>query len=385
MLTVLVSGTYNATDAYPNVKYKIEMLREMGGIRVIETGQYFCPAINYRTSLSTPLIFLFCFFTLFAKSIISGFSVIRNRKADILYIPYPSIGLLFFIWFFPVCFRPKKIIVDAFISIYDTVVVDREILSAKSISSRILKGIEGRLYSMADLVIADTIENVEFLVNTFSLSKKKVTFLPLAINEKVYLKKQVDDNLKSENHRFRILFVGTFVPLHGIKYICDSLRLIRDEIIDFVFIGDGQQARILERCIKDLEGEKIRILWHKGWHSSNFIYKEIKQSDLCVGIMGNRQKTDRVWPFKNYIYMAAGKALVTADTAVSNRIKGHFLKKPFFTINPQDPTEFVKLIKELLKNKKMVQEVEFDALKIYQKEFSGRVVKEMFKKILITL
>lgn len=56
-----------------------------------------------------------------------------------------------------------------------------------------------------------------------------------------------------------ILFVGTFIPLHGISVIIEAMKLLRDyEDLKFKFIGDGSEAYKLEAAIKII---KVFLTW----------------------------------------------------------------------------------------------------------------------------
>jgi hypothetical protein len=95
------------------------------------------------------------------------FRLLRAPPADIVYIPYPGVFVLNLL---PRRLRRRAhVVVDAFISIYDTAVCDRQLLAPTDLLARLLRWVERRAYNRADLVIVDTPENASFIRSTFEL------------------------------------------------------------------------------------------------------------------------------------------------------------------------------------------------------------------------
>ncbi len=115
---------------------------------------------------------------------------------------------------------------------------------------------------------------------------------------------------KTRDGTFVVAFVGTFVPLHGFGVIASAIDLFEAaDRIQFVFVGDGQQAEVLERLVnrrKDLD-----IVWHRGWHSPESIARIVAGADACLGVFGGEGKAARVLPYKLYLYLLLGRPVIT--------------------------------------------------------------------------
>ena len=77
-------------------------------------------------------------------------------------------------------FERTAIVWDAFIPLYDTVVRDRELISAKSVSAKGLLALERTSARGADLVLADTSAHRELLARDLRLAREKIAVVPVA-------------------------------------------------------------------------------------------------------------------------------------------------------------------------------------------------------------
>jgi glycosyltransferase involved in cell wall biosynthesis len=97
--------------------------------------------------------------------------------------------------------------------------------------------------------------------------------------------------------------------LHGVERLAQAIGLLRHrDDIEFQIVGDGQSAEAFARALAS--GPRVR--WDRGWKSAAEIAQLIRDADICLGIFGETPKARRVWPLKNYCYMAVGRALVTS-------------------------------------------------------------------------
>jgi glycosyltransferase involved in cell wall biosynthesis len=142
----------------------------------------------------------------------------------------------------------------------------------------------------------------------FNLPATQVLAIPLSTNETEF----TPIAHAPPNSVCTVLFVGTLIPLHGIAFILDAIsRLAHRQDIGFRLVGDGQESAKIAAAIKPLGS---RLVWVQGWQSSAQLAAEIANADICLGIFGEGNKTQRVCPFKLYAYAAMGRATITGDT-----------------------------------------------------------------------
>lgn len=298
---LLVAGVHQSTDAYPNTLYRVSQLHSQFGVNEVNFPMWSTPAGGWKSTRS-PIRTLW-------KAITSHLQVawVIGCKShyNILYIPYPAPLVALLASLLP--HRPRRIVVDGFISLYDTVVNDRKLWPPNSLLSRVLYKLERHAFVKADIVLVDTLQNAEFYSKLFNISPKHFFALPLATNEIDY----VPTPYFPSRERCRVLFIGTFVPLHGIRTIIEAARrLISRKDIEFQIIGDGVDAELFQTEIKYL----ANVTWRRRWHSAAELAQEIKMADICLGIFGDTEKAQRVCPYKIYSYSSIGRAIITGNT-----------------------------------------------------------------------
>src|SRR3546814_19686301 len=65
-------------------------------------------------------------------------------------------------------------------------------------------------------------------------------------------------------HETKVVFIGTFVPLQGTTLIAQAIDALREhEVLEFLIIGDGQQAEEAARWLH----AHPRLTWWRDWQS----------------------------------------------------------------------------------------------------------------------
>src|SRR3989304_3209708 len=160
VVRVCYFGTYTMEEGYPRSRGIIEGLRR-NGVEVTECHEDFwkdtseklegVKAGYIKTTLRLPRVYL---------SLIKKFMKIGPYDAMI-------VGYAGHIDIFPAKFlnilRHRPIIFDAFLSLYDTAVIDRKIVQAGSLKAKLLRMIDKWSCRMADAVMLDTTAHINFI------------------------------------------------------------------------------------------------------------------------------------------------------------------------------------------------------------------------------
>lgn len=340
---LLILGVHISSDAYPNVRYKVQALKAEPDVREINS-----PAPMHLLFKKAPTrierIFALGWF-----AVLFGFAHLRVLIAYLrstppaeLYVPYPSVFVLWLLSWLPRSRRPGRIVADVFISLHDTVTVDRQLIAKDGIVARLLHACERRAYHSVDMVVADTRLNAERLMADFSLRPDKVTALPLSIDELTYS----PSSYAPRPGICTVLFTGTFVPLQGVTTIAEAIILLRDRPdIQFRLIGFGQSAAQVQTILRTSDANNWQ--WQQDWQTAGHLAAEIRAADICLGIFGQGDKTQRVWPLKNYAYMAVGRAIITANTHCAQELLAQANEPVFASVPPADPVALATAISEL--------------------------------------
>jgi len=315
--TLIVAGLRASGSGYPNAEQTLRQLQEHGVARIRDLGRPLPPQLHlWKLRALSPLRQLWILARLGmgnAGSLLRVLLAVRGGDAPV-YVPYPS---LFFMWlasWLPAALRPQCI-VDAYISIWDSMFRDRS-RGGDSAASRWVRRIEARALGAAALVLVDTEANRQAMIDDFGLRPERVRSLPLATDSAALL---AVEEAADRAGPLRIVFVGTLIPLHGVPAILDALRRLREDPAQrgrfaFRFVGDGQLGPALEAFIAAQDAAEPHlpaIGWVREWQPLDAVAREIAAADVCLGVFGGDGKAARVLPFKLYMYLAAGRAVIS--------------------------------------------------------------------------
>ena len=330
-------GVHTSSEAYPNTKHRLEGLRGAFQVTEVNSPLWVEPGDGIRIA---------------SRQLHGGWRVLKCHVALMrryfamrpplrAYVPYPAVIVLLLWSFLPRGLRPRWIVADAFISLYDTVVDDRQLLASGSWRARLLRWAERRAYSTADRIVVDTAENAECYARLFALPRRQFVPIPLSTNETDYRRAPY----RAENNVCKVLFVGTLIPLHGIETITAAAALLAHRAdIRFLLIGDGQESVKIQQA---LDAGLTNVEWDRNWRSPAELAAAIESADICLGVFGAGDKTQRVCPYKLYAYSAVGRAVVTADTLWVRSSTNSFGCTAFSVVPPSDPNSLALRISGL--------------------------------------
>lgn len=365
---LLIMGVHLNSEAYPNTRFRIEGLKQSDQIEVSEINFSMSTGSLYKDGgLARKILAgirgMFAHFMVVQKYVFS-------EKSDIVYVPYPAIFVVFLLSWLPGKLQPKRLVVDAFISLYDTVVNDRALLKESSLLARILYRIEKRAYLFSTKVIVDTPQNLDFLASIFLLERLKLVSIPLSTNEQQFK----PEKYLAEIGMCRVLFVGTLVPLHGIQTILNAVGILSERRdITFRIIGDGQEAGKVEHWKLN---NVTTLHWQRDWLPSALIAKEIERADICLGIFGSGHKTQRVCPFKIYAYACVGRPIITGKTDWTEKLIEQTGEKFLETTPVGDAEKLAGMILKLADDSDLREKLALASRKLYDRYLSNSIANE---------
>lgn len=204
-------------------------------------------------------------------------------------------------------FARAPVVWDAFLSLYDTVVQDRALLSPRNPLARLLFAWEWLACRAADRVLLDTRAHAAWFAETFRLAPDRVEAVPVGAEPEAF---PFAGPLPAPGPRVRVLFYGQLIPLHGVDTILRAARLVRAEGFDWTLIGDGQEGETVRRMLD--EEPLPRLEWVR-WVPYEELAERIRGADVCLGIFGASGKAARVIPNKVYQVLSVGRPLITRD------------------------------------------------------------------------
>lgn len=237
-----------------------------------------------------------------------------QKDSDVIFIGVLGHYDLPIAWFLAKIFK-KSTIFDCFYSLYDTYVSDRKTTNAFSLNALRFYLYDWISVRLADKVILDTKENIDYFVKTFKISKTKFAEVPVTADPDVFKYAP-----KKNNRIFAIGFYGSFLPLHGVDRIILAMKLINTRNVQCILTGKGYEVKKIRKMITDNNLSKKVHLYEKKTAYKD-LPKFLKKLDLFLaGPFGQSDKAKRVLPAKAVEALASGVPTIVANTPATVRL-----------------------------------------------------------------
>lgn len=257
----------------------------------------------------------------------------KKREIDTVLVTFPGHYLVPLAWVLT-RFPRKKLIFDTFISLYDTLVEDRQKVGKLHPYAWFLYCVDFITMHLADQILIDTEAHADYLSQTFRLRRSKIRVVYVGTREDIFHAPIRDEDpsgdmriqsgpgpgpedaiepVSGPESAFEILFFGTYIPLQGIEHILDAAKILLDAQanVHFSLIGSGQTKRQMLSKAQELALSNVTF---EDRVPMTDLPKRIWASDLTLGIFGTSGKAARVIPHKVYDAVACGGLVLTQQS-----------------------------------------------------------------------
>jgi len=230
--------------------------------------------------------------------------------------------------------RRVPTVLDVFISLYDTVIVDRGLRKPRSLVAFATRALDTLACWSVRSVVVDTPEHGDFFARFTHRDRSRFAVLWVGAEEDRFV--TVDD----PGDDAPILWYLTYIPLHGVETVLHAAAQLTGDGRTFRLVGDGQQRQAAERLARELGLTNIEFVAPV---PEAALPEEIAHASICLGVFGTSDKAARVVPNKVFQSAASGRAVITAATPAVINAFGDAL----VTVAVGDPSALADAVREL--------------------------------------
>jgi glycosyltransferase involved in cell wall biosynthesis len=214
--------------------------------------------------------------------------------------------------------RGVPVVLDALVSLWETNVLDRRTVAARSLSGFRYRMTDRVACALADAILLDTDTHMAWFRAQFGVPAHKLHRVWVGADDEL----MTPCRLKERTGDFTVLFYGSFIPLHGIEHIIGAAERLqaRDDEIRFALCGAGQTSSAMRRLAQSRRISNLEFLRPRPLSG---LRKLICDSDLCLGIFGTGSKARAVIPNKVFDALACRRPVITADTPAVRESLAH--------------------------------------------------------------
>jgi glycosyltransferase involved in cell wall biosynthesis len=304
-LRVCYFGTYR--ENYSRNEMMIAGLR-MNGVTVTECHQTLWHGIKDRVRVASGEWVKPSFWW---RAIRAYWNLLRSYghvgDYDVLIVGYPGQFDVFLArilsWL-----KHKPLVWDVFMSIY-LISMERGLDKQNRLSIGLLRLIEGMALKLPDQLILDTSEYVRWFEQNYKISGTRFRLVPTGADDRVFSPMQHNQKMDS---KFRVLYAGTFIPNHGIRYMVEAAKLLSNNpAILFEFIGNGPELEYARQFVTENQLTNVDF---SEWMEKHQLIGRINQADVCLGAFGVTPQSLMTVQNKIYETIAMGKPLISGDS-----------------------------------------------------------------------
>jgi glycosyltransferase involved in cell wall biosynthesis len=252
--------------------------------------------------------------------------------------------------------RRRPLVFNPLVSLADTLVGDRGRFADGSLAARVLAKIDRRALRLADLVVADTDANADFLAELGGLPRERVATAFVGAEERLFRPAW------RPAERFTCLFVGKLIPLHGLETILAAAELAPE--LPFRIVGSGQLDHLLETRPANVEWER--------WIDYDRLPDAYWEAGCALGVFGTSAKARRVIPNKAFQALASGTPLVTADTPAARELLAD--GESALLVPPGDPAALAAALRRLAAERELALRLSAGGRAAYEAQASEGVL-----------
>ncbi len=276
---------------------------------------------------------------------------------------------------FAVLRRRKPLVVDMFISLYETLSDDRGRVAQNSITARLAHWLDTLSCTRAANVLTDTPANAEYLVANLGARAADVAPLFVGANEQIFQPQPP----REPSDRLLVLYYSTYLPLHGVDVVVRAAKLLEKDGVEFRLIGRGMERPRIDRLAADIA---VRNCEFVDWSPYEHLPAEIAAADICLAghFAAGNEKARRVIPGKAFQLLAMCKPTVLGESPATTAAFEH--GKDSLLVPMGDPEALAGAIRQLRDDPELRKSLGEAGRELFLREFSSKTLAARIGEIL---
>jgi glycosyltransferase involved in cell wall biosynthesis len=270
------------------------------------------------------------------------------------------------------------LVLDVFMSI-SLIVRERQLASPGAALDRVVSWVERRACRLADMIWLDTELYVGYFHDRYALPPAKFRLIPTGADDRYFY--PVPDPRPEAGRPFNVMYIGKYVPLHGVSTIVRTAALLRDEGVRFEMIGMGDARPDTMALARSLGADNIVF---DDWVEKDDLAERMAESDVSLGVFGKRRQGMITIPNKVYQGLAVRKPVITGRTPAAEAAfesGRHLLLVPL-----EDPAALAAAIRRLRGDAELRQRLAEEGYRTYQANYTptalGRLARSYLEELL---
>lgn len=271
--------------------------------------------------------------------------------------------------------RRRPLVLDVFMSIY-LIATERGLVVRKPLTGKLVWWLERIACLLPDHLILDTAEYVEWFHETYGLAQSRFSLVPTGADDRIY--RPVEPPQPHAGDPFRVLYYGSYIPLHGVEHLVRAAALLRDQDdVVFELIGEGPEKEKAMTLAGQLGLTNVRFV---GWLDKESLPARVAEADVCLGVFGVSEQSTRTIQNKIYEGLAMRKPVITGDSPTVSNALVH--GRHAYLVPRSDPVALAEAILALKGDPELRARLAVEGHAHFQSHFTPTVLGQQTRAIL---
>lgn len=229
----------------------------------------------------------------------------RNSKnVDMVMVGYDSPVMVIFLRVF--CCKP--IVYNAVLSVYERVIISRELASRFSVKAIYYWLTDFVAVHFANLIMVETNYQADYFKKIFKVSRKKLYKNWIGADEDRFFY----DPAVLKSDVFTVLFRGALMPEAGVEYVVRAAKILEDKNVRFIIIGGGLLLEKTRKFINELKPTNLEHI--TDFMSYDILRATMQKCHLSLGQFSDHERLARTIPHKAYESLVMKLPYLTAHS-----------------------------------------------------------------------
>lgn len=273
----------------------------------------------------------------------------------------------------------KPVIFDEFINLIEWVVYEHKKIKPNGLLAKILMKYYRYWLKRCQKILTDTKSHAIYSSQLMNIPLEKYKVIPVGADESLF---HIGMGQPAKNKNLEVFFYGNMAPLHGINYVLEAAKILKDQPVHFHIVGGKGRPYAIKSIKKYIKANGLKKVSYAEWLDFAKLPQTIALCDVFLGgPFGNTLQAKMVITGKTF------QSLATGTTTMVGRIGeqvGFVDKKNCLMVEQGSAQAIVDSLKWCLKNRPNLKNVGRHGYDLYVDKFSAKSVSQQLAQIIET-
>lgn len=261
--------------------------------------------------------------------------------------------------------------------LYPDVLIKLGKLKKNNLISKLIHYMNSYAFKNSDKIVVLGRDTKNYLLENYGVNNEKIEIITNWGKNKIPLPQK--SNFRKTHtllNKFVIMYTGNLGETAEFDTLLNTAKIMNNDDIKFVIIGDGRKKRDIEKTINEIQLNNVILL---GYQPEDEYYAILNSADALFVSLRKELRGISV-PSKTYTYLSVGKPII-AVVPKGSEVELSIKEDKYGIYNEYDPYKLKEQIIELYRNKDKYNELCENAKAAFTKKYDLKLIVKKYEKL----